>query len=710
METVDKTSTVMHSFANVYDNTCATITDKQLIAIRARLHHSKTPTMSDVERIIRMDVQTDAHIIAGILYEVFTNPDLGLELYLQTNHPVTKVERGVNAYTPLGRLVTEDGKAALRKITEPFMLDAAHPTRSENSDQSCIKGRIHDVKNPVQSVPPFYHQCLLEFAKFLVPDHVANTLVPQDFSYIREQWKRPTQRALLERVKHVLFFTKPWAVKSFQKAEAYAKITHPRNISTLPTGFNARLGQFIYPYAEFVMKPAHWYAFGRAPAQIGRALMDKAQGATAAIVDDTTRLDGSCGKFHHLVNKTCILRAFSPEYKGEISSLLDREAHAHGFTSYGLHYTADYNTLSGSSDTSCKNSTTTAFLHYLERRIAGLKPKAAYDALGIYGGDDGVTFDCDQPLLSKVYAKTGLLVKTDLVQSGNPVPFLGRIFLDPWTCPNSIADVPRQLRKLHLSATPSTVPTDMILLRKAEAILVTDPETPILSVWARRVVEFTHHIDVRAVQRVEHLIARDLSYWSKFEDPFPPSSDKDLVRTIVKQMFKEGIVDKLEQHLNNAKTLAELPLLIDDTPPKVDINAVVDGIVVVAKPSVSHQAKIKLNAKTTISQSSKVKTRAEPRADRSIAQHPKYNTKSRIPVKVQNDKTKQRRADEMGKQSVCRNIAKFGTCKRQRCRFFHPPGKSSPGDTHKPAVSQNTGDKHVAAPNPQGASTSSNNV
>jgi len=627
-----------------------------------------------------MDVQTDAHIIAGILFEVFTNPDLGLNLYLQLNHPVTKLERGNNQYTPLGNLVTEDGTAAIRKITEPYMLDAAHPTRSENSDRSCITGRILDVKNPVKSVPPFYHQCLLEFAKFLVPDHLANTLVPQDFSFMKEQWKRPAQRALLERVKHVLFFTKPWAVKSFQKAESYAKITHPRNISTLPTGFNARLGQFIYPYSEFVMKNAHWYAFGRAPAEVGRVLMRKAEGTHAAIVDDTTRLDGSCGIFHHLINKTCILRAFSEEYKGEVSSLLDREAHAHGFTSFGLHYTADFNTLSGSSDTSCKNSTTTAFLHYLERRIAGLQPKAAYAALGIYGGDDGVTFDCDQQLLSKVYAKTGLLVKTDLVHTGSPVPFLGRYFVDPWTCPNSVADVPRQLRKLHLTATPATVPRDMILLRKAEAIMVTDPETPILSTWARKVIEFTHHIDVRAVERVDHLIARDLSYWSKFEDPFPPCDNKELVNSVVKSMFKEGIVEKLEQHLKEAKKLEDLPLLVDDTPPKVDINAVVNGLVVVTKPSVSHQDKIKANAQS----GSKIKSTGK--ALSTIVKHPKYSAQSKIPVFNSKGKVTTS-TEQMGKtKELCRNVIQYGTCPRRRCRFFHPKTTVTPVDHKRPVA------------------------
>lgn len=668
MVRVENKFEIQHSFASIRDNTCANILDKQLVAIRSRLRHSKAPTMSDVERIVRMDVQVDAHVIAAILYEVLSNQELSYLVSDSRHHPITTVEFGDNKYMPLGALVTEDGTAAIRKITEPYMNDAAHPVRSFNSDQSCIKGRIHDVKNPVRTVPPFYHQCLHEFARLLVPDHIANTLVPQDFSYMTEQWKRPTQRSLLDRVKHVLYHVKPWAVKSFQKAESYAKVTHPRNISTLPTGFNARLGQFYYPLSEFVMKPAHWYAFGRAPQEIGRAVMAKATGRQRVIIDDTTRLDGSCGEFHHLINKTCAIRAFAPQYKAELSSLLEREAHATGFTSFGLDYKADFNTLSGSSDTSTKNSNTTAFLHYVERRISGLQPIEAYEALGMYGGDDGITFDCNPDVLSRVYAKTGLLVKTDIVEAGGPVPFLGRYFLDPWTVPNSICDIPRQLRKLHLTATPKTVSTDLILLRKAEAILVTDPETPILSTWAKRVVDFTQHVDQRAKLRMEHLLLRDISYWSRFEDPFPPCENKDLVNTVAKSMFADPAkVDLLEAHLQQAIKLTDLPLLIDDTPPKVDIDAVVQGIVVTTKPSVSHQSKIQANANKKVKIVKPLKASPKPAKDHSIKQHPKFNTTSRIPI-YKSKATPTAKPTETKRRGLC----KYGKdCKRTKCPFQH---------------------------------------
>lgn len=671
MVKIAKEYVIQHSFSNQDEATCATVTDKQLVAVRCRLKHTKTPTMSDVERIVRMDITVDAHVIAGILFDVLNNPVLSHLIKDNHQHPVTTVELGDNAYTPLGSLVTEDGTRTMRKITEPYMLDSAHPTRSHNSDQSCIQGRIIDVKNPARAVPPFYYQCLAEFAKLLVPDHVANTLVPEDYDFISKQWKRPTQQSLLDKVKHVLFYVKPWAVKSFQKAESYAKVTHPRNISTLPTGFNARLGQYYYPFSSNVMKLAHWYAFGHTPAEIGRALMDKALNTSEVVVDDTTRLDGSCGEFQHIVHKTCVMRAFAPQYKAELSSMLEREANATGFTSTGLHYKATFNTLSGSSDTSTKNSITTAFNHYVERRLCGLKPIAAYQALGMYGGDDGITFDCNPSVLERVYAKTGLLVKTSIIQLGQPVPFLGRVFLDPWTVPNSIADIPRQLRKLHLTATPASVPRDVILLRKAEALLITDPETPILSTWAKRVIELTTHVDSRVKARMEHLLLRDISYWSRFEDPFPPCDNKNLVKSVAETMLPADKISLLENHLNKATSIEGLVLLIDDTPPKVDIDAVVQGLVVTAKPAKHHQQKIRDNIRSKVNTADKrgknnEQNIAKPRLDKYSDKHPT----SRIPIPV--SKTTRLTAPTGPAPTTRRGVCKYGVkCRRTKCPFQH---------------------------------------
>nr|QYF50002.1 MAG: hypothetical protein 1 [Hubei sediment noda-like virus 8] len=622
---------VKHSFAALHDYTTAVVEDKTLITVRTRLMHATKPTMSDVERVLRSQDVSQPDVVAGILYLAMMDPLLSKLLISNPNYPITKFERGDNVYTPLGKNVLEDGKPTMRKITEPFMLDAAHPSRSQNSDEACLQGRIHNVKNPVKKVPPFYYQCLKEFATFTVPDHLANTLVPEDYNFIRESWNRPSQRALLDRVKHVLFMNKPCAVKSFQKAEAYAKVTHPRNISTLPTGHNARLGQYVYVFSNQVMKTQHWYAFGKHPSEVAEIVHTKTAKSTTAIPTDISKLDGSGGPFHTDIETAVLVRAFAEPYKEELHALIKREAHINGFTSFGLHYLAENQTLSGSSKTSVRNTLITACVSYIAYRCYGLAPKEAYAALGIYGGDDGINYDIDPVQITKVFAKTGLVLKADVVRMGSPVPFLGRYFLDPWTCTHSIADVPRQLRKLHLTASPSTVPRDVVLKRRAEAILITDPETPILSDWAKAVLRIVK-VTQREAERYANLTACDVSYWSKYASPFPPSGNKPLVDAVVSDMFNGNLkVLFLIARLNAATTIEDMTFLVDDTPPKIEVDATLQGVLHKAPKVKTHQQILKANQK--------LPTRAKPTSEpNSVARawaKPGINTTSPTPGRTQ---------------------------------------------------------------------------
>lgn len=686
---------VKHSFAALHDYTTAVVEDKTLITVRTRLMHATKPTMSDVERVLRSQDVPQPDVVAGVLYLAMMDPLLSKLLISNPNYPITKFEQGDNVYMPIGKNVLEDGKPAMRKITEPFMLDAAHPSRSQNSDEACLQGRIHNVKNPVKKVPPFYYQCLKEFATFVVPDHLANTLVPENYDFMHQSWNRPTQRALLDRVKHMLFMNKPCAVRSFQKGEAYAKVTHPRNISTLPTGHNARLGQFIYVFSNYVMKNQHWYAFGKHPTEVAAAVHTKTAKSTTAIPTDISKLDGSGGPFHTDINLAVIVRAFAAPYKDEINALIRRESHINGFTAYGLHYLAEDQTLSGSSNTSTRNTLITACVSYITYRCYGLAPQEAYEALGIYGGDDGVNYDIDPALITKVFAKTGLVLKADVVRMGSPVPFLGRYFLDPWTCPHSIADVPRQLRKLHLSASPNTVPRDVVLKRRAEAILVTDPETPILSDWAKAVLRIVK-VTQREADRYAHLTATDISYWSKYAAPFPPSSNKALVESVVSEMFNGNLkVLFLIAKLNAATTIEDMTFLVDDTPPKIEVDAALQGVLHKAPKTRTHQQILKANqklsvkAKPTPRPNSDVKALAKPGSKTPNPTPGRINFQPKVPSQTKGTSTlkvmkvtkipsakssvtsSQKQPASSTPRAMCRYITAGQPCPNTKCRFRH---------------------------------------
>lgn len=634
MRKVDDKMEVYHSFAVLGDNTSADIDDSTLVSIRGRISHSLKPTMSDAERILRMESIKRAHVSAAILYEAMMNPVLRELLFFNSHYPITRFDNSECSYLPLGPSVTEDGKPAMRTMFPGYLKDGVHPQRSENSDIACIRGRIQRVANRDDKLPPFYYQCISEFANKLIPDDVAGTLCPEGFDFIHHKWNRPAQRSLLESVKHMLYFTKPWAVKSFQKAESYSKITDPRNISTVPTGHNALFGQYMYPFAEHILKRTNWYAFGRHPRELGEMMPGKFNKANSITPSDFSRLDGSTGENCTLIHRTYTNRAFAHQYHDQLNKCIDTEAHVHGFTMKGVHYVANNNTISGSSATTSRNTSICATAAYIALRISGFSPDNAWDNLGFYGGDDGITADLPADNLKKVCAKFGIVCKTETVYEGNHVPFLGRYYLDPWTCGESIADVERQLRKLHLSATPEVVPRHIVLRRKAEGILITDAETPILSDWAKAVLRLTPS-SLKEEQRWAKFTNRDVSYWARYEDPFPPSANRDLVnRAAFASIGNNLTLIMLSVRFNNATTLTDLFPDIDvPSAPKVEITSVYRGSVVdPEKPRSKPSVDIKAASKLKTIKLPLLNTSYQDSFHSSALPSPKYSASSPLPM------------------------------------------------------------------------------
>jgi len=370
-----------------------------------------------------------------------------------------------------------------------------------------------------------------EFVRHLIPDDIMHTLVPHDFEQQQATLKRPSQRGFLNAVKNVLFHDDSWVIKSFQKAETYAKVTAPRNISTLPHAHNFRLGQFTYPLAA-IMKNVHWYVFGNHPRAISARMHEKFKDATTLVPTDVSKNDGSMGYFDNALMSMVYHRAYAPEYTKEIRGLLLKEQHARGVTQTGVRYEVDYNTLSGSSITSFRNSVANALRNYIALRHT-LTPSEAWDGLGTYGGDDGITANVEPKILTSVFAKTGMLIKAKSQPSNQPIDFLGRIYLDLTTTDHSIIDPMRHLLKLHMTVQPACVPDEVVLWLKAEAYKVTDAATPIIKQWSDMIMRVVPSPSDAARERANKFKNLDISYWAQYESPFAFDFSQDLARDVV---------------------------------------------------------------------------------------------------------------------------------------------------------------------------------
>jgi len=544
---------------------------------------AKDPAISDVERIFRTDDIGDPAYAASLFMQLWHLDRASLAL-LTPIVTVPKPEVVRPHYQTLAPLITEDGKSCGRVLFDPYVRDGnVLPVRSFNNDTACITGRIEQVRSNITRVPPFYRQCMNEFLEFLVPNDLVHTGVPWDIEQVEARQNRPSQRSANQRDRPFTDMMHKFICKSFQKAESYPKITDPRNISTVPTYHRLRYSSYLYPIAD-VLKRHDWYAFGKHPREFGKRMLEVAANSDCLIPTDYSRLDGTHSPILTEFETNVIKRYFNPIYHKEVITLQEQQVKAKAVTREGVFYNTYFTRLSGSAETSSFNSIDNALVAYVAIRHHINDPVSAYSALGVYGGDDGTTPSIPVRTYETVSAKFGLKLKAEVIQANNPITFLGRIYLDPWVSEESICDVQRQLRKLHLTIQPITVPLKLIVQRRAHAFMITDPTTPIISHWAKAVLRLYGPPDAKTM--ANRNLDREVSWWSQYDCPFePPAPDDPIMWGYVAQSLNATVMEVISicNKFDDAKTWDDLLIPEHrrfDFQRKVEIDAAIDGQVI----------------------------------------------------------------------------------------------------------------------------------
>jgi len=433
---------------------------------------------------------------------------------------------------PPGEALLDTPKQNMRALLlpgqQPFVTSAVSPSGTKHSEKAATKGRVEDVRNTARP-PNRYSQYADEFIDMFVGKN-KHSGVPYSYEQAAEKQIRPTQRAIFARVRLWLNVGTRIIVQSFVKREAYGKITDPRVISTLPGAQKWSFARYVYSISKALFKPAHWYAFAHTPLEIANRLNKLAMKAKHLIPTDYSRFDGRHSEWLAEQELKLFKTFFSPRYHEEIENLLRRNYQARGVTTRGVKYDTGFSRLSGSMDTSICNTFDNALLAYVAFRESGYDAQNAYDSLGLYGGDDGLTPDLSQRTYETVVGKTGCKLTASTVYRGDDVPFLGRIFINPWFEGNncSMADIPRQAQKLHLTTAAAIVPREQALLRKAEGFLLTDADTPLIGQWARHTIALVK--DRKKFSDVEERIMSEDNWWASHEtaEQFPQTSKQTM--------------------------------------------------------------------------------------------------------------------------------------------------------------------------------------
>ncbi|APG76113.1 RNA-dependent RNA polymerase [Beihai shrimp virus 6] len=536
-------------------------------AIRVRMKVASKPDIQTVEKLLRMEKGRveDNNLAndAALLYDCIRQDEcIGPVPFTAGGHPDSYQCSG---HPKNGYLVTEDGMRCGREVAPPLCTNAAVvPVVSLNNDIACIEGRVNQVRNDTEPLQKFASYAA-EFAQFVVPKRLMKTGVPISIEEVIEIQSKPTQRARSEQV-HNLTTTPdgvPITVKAFMKKEAYGGVNHPRNISTVPTSHTLTYSSYTYAFKRQILYDAKWYAPGLQPEEIAHRVVDICQQYGLVSETDYSRFDGTISKWLKVhVERAIYKRWVASDHSDELGRLMSSEDNPPAITRNGYRYKPGYGRLSGSPTTTDGNTLINAYVSYAANRLAGSTAAEAYERLGLYAGDDGVT-PITGHFMEAAASALGLKLKCVECTPGSAVNFLARRFPDPWSGGlGSVQDPLRCVRKLHITFAPVDVPIGVAAVNRAIGYLGLDPNAPIVSNWCRKVLELSDKKDLEGRERWIERCRVDLPYLNEGWPQIP--NREDAVATVADAYGTDGAtITSWCDAIDAAKSLDELRLIVD---------------------------------------------------------------------------------------------------------------------------------------------------
>nr|WPR18277.1 MAG: RNA-dependent RNA polymerase [flactilig virus 1] len=484
-----------------------------------------------------------------------------------------------------------DGRAVGAVLTPPLVEQpAVAPVRAPAQDVVTVHRRVIEPANRARP-PLIYGKWACAFVSRVVPDEKRGLGRPIDLRQVIDHQIKPMQRLRNARAGpwHVApFNVEHIAVRAFQKAEAYSGAKPARNISQVPVGHCLALSGYLLAMKKAVLVDHRWFGPGRDPAETTRAVEDiVCHGSVVA--RDFTNFDATISEwvFKHVTVPAC-MRWVASDQADSLRKLLMAETNAKAKTRFGVTYSPGFGRLSGSPTTSDHNTIINAFVSFCGFMQAGYSIGRAWDALGIYYGDDSLesypsTVDVH---MASAASALGFTVKTSRLARG-PYPFLGRYFTGGW----SFADPWRTMAKIHATYSRSES-SGVVLANRIAGYMVTDAQTPILGVWCRRVMEILVEQGV-----VPKMSSMDHDDWWRCSQAWPQTGlDRDAFLAVTG--LAAGEVDQLEDAINRSRQLDELPTIPGSSPAGLAARVDKPGFFVDGDPTPS-APKMENNATTT---------------------------------------------------------------------------------------------------------------
>jgi hypothetical protein len=276
-----------------------------------------------------------------------------------------------------------------------------------------------------------------------------------------------------------------------------------RGICCHPASNQAKGGRISLAYAA-AMKVCPWMACGLNPADTTEAVVRVCFNADYATETDFSAQDATIDEDKRNVELLLLKELFHrgwhylienwhyTDYCGRVlygPPGTKREAHEF-----------KWSRGSGSPFTTYGNTPLTALFAYIALRLSGLTDREAWNALGIYSGDDGITPNLPPESCDKAAALLGFLVKS--AKKVRYIGFLGRNYFDPIHGSYSSIQSPlRTLSKLHTTLLNiDEFTAEETMLMKAICLQVTDKHSDFFGPWSRKVLEDAHAVQIASLK------------------------------------------------------------------------------------------------------------------------------------------------------------------------------------------------------------------
>jgi len=474
---------------------------------------------------------------------------------------VFPVDKGVRGYTVFNRAF-EPGKPAVVPFMSPLVHGAFSPDVCLANERAMVDKRMVDVAaKEFLSPSSFLITCMEEFTHYVVPEpHIGH---PTDAQEVFDRQDRPEQQRLLT---SALDMVKPIRVfSSFMKKECYGGTKAPRPITTINALDKLEYSQFCYALANH-MKQFEWYAFGRKPVeQAARVAYICSKAVSHACGTDCDKMDGRISSLLRELEKAIDSRFFHPQYHKQLDDLARSQYKQDAYTKGGIAYATGFQRSSGSPETSIKNTIVNAFINYYAFRLDGYSHDNATAALGMYGGDDGITADMDPERLATAASDVGQIIKAEMWPTGfGGVSFLARLFSpDVWYGDtSSCCDLRRQLMKFHVTVKlPANVTPAMKLIEKCRSFIQTDANTPVIGELCATVLRLATPEQVQAVEDAQALM-HPMKRWDGAEGQlsvqYPNENNANWMVAVLRRDLPTFSLEKFLTYINECKSLDDV--------------------------------------------------------------------------------------------------------------------------------------------------------